>query len=224
MLGLTADGRSYKIQTTVGAALLTVAGGVAVLPLFGAPPEILAAAAGPLIAGSINLGLGLMFRHAAKRGGPAVSMSPEAAALLRALVVRAQVWQTGWRPRNAPIHGPHAWPGYRAPVPPSSEAMKRLERAADAHNRVMGLLSDAMDERSARLRAAADAGMAEALHQAATATGDLAGTADGLTELADRIQTTSAAEREAAGLRSTLQATLEELRAEDEARNELRGY
>lgn len=191
-------------------------------------PTILYGALGPTIAGVVNLSLGLGFRQHARRNVPSVALSEEARNLLQALVARAQVWQGGWRPRRAPLTGPHAWPGYKAPIAPPAIAMDALDRAAAAYNRVSDALGEAKDERTARLRTAADAGMGEALHLAATAHGDnveIERVVARMEELAGLVEAGVGRPEEVSALRSNLnlEATLEELRAEDEARRELRG-
>ncbi len=189
-------------------------------------PGILYGGLGPAIAGAVNLSCGMWARSLALRNSTGITLTDEARALLQALVARASVWQGGWRPRRTPIHGPHAWPGYRAPVEPPASAMDALERAAEAYNRVADALGDAKDERSSRLRSAADAGMGEALHLAATGKGDVAEierVVIRLDELAGLVEASVSRPEEVSALRSNLDATLEELRAESEARQELRG-
>ncbi len=225
MLGLTAMGRSWRLQTAIGGALLGVAGVFGVVSLAAHDHGILLGAAGPSLAGAINLGFGLAFRRKAKEGAPAVILSDEAAALLRALVARAQVWQGGWGARHPAAHRPHAWTGYQAPVPPPASAMDALERAAAAHRRVTDALGEAKDERAARLRSAADAGMGEALHQAAVQTQDpraIEATVARLEELADLVQAAVGQPDSVSVLRSNLESTIEELKAEAEAVRELR--
>ena len=214
-------GRSWKIQSFVGGGLLAVSAVIATLPAFGVSPEVLYGVIGPTIAGALNLGLGLTFRKFSRRYGPELELSGEARELLGALVVRAQAWQPVGRHRGMLIS--QHWVGHRAPTPPSAEALDALERAAAAHNRAWDALGEAKDERTMRLRAAADAGMAEALHQASTRPAALEETVARLGELADRIEAGVRSPESPSGLRSRLDATLEELRAEDEARQELRG-
>ncbi len=223
MLGQTAMGRSWKVQTGVGGGLLALSAVLATLPAFGVSPEVLYGVIGPTIAGTINLGLGLTFRKFARRYGPELELSEEARELLGALVVRAQAWQPARRGYPPGMRVSQHWIGHRAPAPPSAEAMAALERAASAHNRTWDALGDAKDERSLRLRAAADAGMAEALHQAATRPDALEETVVRLGELADRVEASVQSADVPTGLRARRDATLEELRAEDEARQELRG-
>lgn len=232
MLGLTALGTSWKIQTGVGAACLAVAGTFVLLPAVGAPTEIMFGAIGPMIAGIANLAIGLGFKKAVLRHGPELPLSDEARALLKALVVRAQVWEGGWQPRRR-MHGPHALMGRTAPAEPPRAAMEALEKAAAAHNRIVAALGESRDDRAARLLAAADAGMGESLEQAAriatSAESETAGLAVmedvfvRLGELAERVESNARQPEGASALRSTLNATLEELRAEDVARQELRG-
>ena len=225
LVGSTAYGRNWKIQTWVGGVCLGIAGVVAASSVAVHDPSIAYGALGPFLAGTINTTLGLGFRRAA-RNQSSVALTDEAAALLRALVARAQVWQGGWRPRHARMHGAQAWPGYRAPIQPSAGMMDALERAAEAHNRVSDVLGDAHDERAARLRSAADAGIGEALHLAATGRADAAEierVVARLDELAGLVERSVEGPAATSALRSNLESTLEELRAEEEARRELRG-
>lgn len=227
-------GRSWKIQTAIGSVLLAGAAVMASLPFMGSPPEVAFGAIGPGIAGSINLGLGLAFRRAMGKSAPQTPLSGEARSLLMALWTRANVWSAGgWRPRHAPHMGPHAWPMMRPVIEPPKEAMEALEAGAAAHNRVMAVVSSLADERSARLRAAADAGMVELLHRAATITtypeGVIAGVeamgqgVERMNELAHRVEGLANGPDLPTNLRSTLEATLDEMRAEEVARQELRG-
>ena len=221
-----------KIQTLVGAILLAGGGTIASLPLFGVVPEVMYGAIGPTLAGGINLGIGLWCRKIAARNGPPVELTGEARALLHALALRAHVWQGGWQSgwRHGPASFEHALNGQVAAAAPSQATMAALERAAAAHNRLMDSLGNAHDERARRLRAAADAGMGEVLTQATRLAGDEAAgiarmddTVSRMTELAERTETIVGSPEGASALRSMLDATLEELRAEDAARQELRG-
>ena len=189
-------------------------------------PGILYGGLGPAIAGVVNLSCGMWARSLALRNSTGITLTDEARALLQALVARASVWQGGWRPRTAPMQGPHAWPGYRAPAEPPSTAMDALDRAAEAYNRVADALGDAKDERSSRLRSAADAGMGEALHLAATPRADvmeIERVVARMDELAGLVEASAGRPDAVSALRSNLDATLEELRAENDARQELRG-
>lgn len=225
-VGLVGVARQSKIQTWVGAGLLgisTLIGGVA---LALREPVILAGVSGAAVAGIVNLSFGLAFRRPQRRDEVVVEMSEDARRLLRALVMRAQVWQGGWRPRSAPLHGPHAWPGYAPPLEPSTRAMDALERAADAYRRIADALDDTRDERSLRLRGAADAGMGEALHLAATQQDDaleIERIVLRMDELAGLVARSVDRAEAVSPLRSNLEATIEDLRAEDVARTELQG-
>lgn len=223
-LGATAWRRAGKIQAILGGVFLGVGALFAVLPFTGLPPGIAFGAIGPTIAGIVNLGVGLGFRGAWRRQ-PAVTLSDDARALLQALVVRAQAWQGGWAipPQRIVMRPGHS---ERTPSIPPPGALEALEAAAGAHNRVVDALASATDERAMRLLAAADAGMGEALHLAATAREDRPKELDEavarLSELADRVEAAVRLPDGPSPLRSALESTLEELRAEDQARRELR--
>lgn len=216
----------WKISMGVGGGFTGVGVLVGITALVTRIPEVAYGMIGPSIAGLTNLAVGAGLRRQAKRMGTPVVLSDPARNLLRALVARAQVWQGGWRPRGTTMHGPHAWPGYKPPVAPPAVALDALERAATAHNRVVDALGETKDERARRLLSAADAGMGEALHQAATFREDAApleSTVARLTELADLVERSVEQPESPSALRSNLESTLEELRAENEARQELWG-
>ncbi len=233
ILGQNVWGRSWKIQAGVGAVCLAAAAGMGIGAAAFGPPELAFGALGPGIAGIVNLCIGLGFRAAGRKQGATLALSPEARALLHALVVRSMVWQPGRRVRVGAFHPEQTWVGYTAPAEPPTEAMALLDRGAEAHNRLTLALADARNERSNRLRSAADAGMVELLERTvllAARSSDLApglaemeDTVQRLTELAERVEATTSLPEGTSNLRSTLDATLEELRAEDVARQELTG-
>ena len=219
-------GRHWKIQTAIGGVFLGIAGAVGALALVFHEPQVAYGALGPFLAGTINTALGLGFRQTARRDRMAVALTDEAAALLRALVAQAQVWQGGWSLRHGGMHGRPMGLGYRAPTQPSASAMDALELAAEAHNRISDLLGDAKDERAARLRSAADAGMGEALHLAATlhdSPAEIERVVGNMNELATLVGRAVEGPTATSALRSNLESTIEELRAEEQARRELRG-
>lgn len=231
ILGQTMWGRSWKVQAAVGGVCMAAAVVMGLCAATVGPPELVFGTIGPGIAGLINLGLGAGFRKAALKQGPTVPLSPEARALLHALTVRSMVWEGGRRRRVGAMQANQAWVGYVTPSEPPAEAITLLDRGAEAHNRLFATLGEVRDERATRLRAAADAGMIELLEltvrlsarptDLSSGLAEMEGTVARLNELAERTEVSLP--DATSHLRSTLESTLEELRAEDVARQELRG-
>ncbi|HWD40039.1 MAG TPA: hypothetical protein VG944_14415, partial [Fimbriimonas sp.] len=185
--GMQLSGRNYYgqkafgIQFSIGAVLSLVGVGMAAASLLGAQRELIFAAIGPFTAGAVNVGVALgMRKKSASSQAPTVNLTPEAKRLLSALVWKfvwkKNRWYMGeemWGAGSENWHG-CGWQHYleRPLNEITADAYDYLEQAAFQYNRVQASLATAhpgtaLDKMRSRIVAAADEGIADALHQAA---------------------------------------------------------
>jgi hypothetical protein len=194
MLGYSAYRVSSLIQIVVGGVCAVAGLGMFTAPLFGADPAMMAGAIGPLIAGAVNIGVGLSFRRKMIDHTCTVQLTPEAKALLMGRHRRLYGWMSPglpWTPglglshRHGLIGGPIAtrrarrmamWTGVTPDMVPDDieeDELVQLDRVAAEYNRTIGALesskagSATLAKMAPRILKAADEAMADALHQAA---------------------------------------------------------
>ncbi len=241
---------AMQIQIGIGILLSAIGVGMACSPAFGADPQVAFGAAGPLLAGAVNAGVGFTMRKRfANQSNAQWKLTPEAKALLYKLVRdRLGWWGIGANPGAHGFAGIHARRAMRRGIWYSTtsrdtlepQAEELLEEAAEQFNRILGTFEAA--DSSAGLKrmapnalAASDEVMAEILHHAAmldkypesgeTSESLILEKIQSLRELADGAQelaTKSGSIIERATRNSTMDGVLDELRLEKMARAELR--
>ena len=240
---------SYRLQIGIGSGILTIPVIMASAVFLGAPHEMLYGMAGPLIAGIINIGIGLNMRNKVLQADvPPVTLTKPARDFL-AKLIRAQ---SGW----GAIHSFHA-PGtafgqvqvgrsFRSQGLASmvnemgAEMFDLLEQSAFQFNRIFGALTTAGKNSAAtklapKVSSAASEAMADILHNSAmlaqypeggaAARMRIANQMGALRELGDhmeRITTQPDSITERLVSRNQLDDVLDELRMDELARRELK--
>lgn len=189
ILGRAVGQSSYKVHGIVGAAITTLGLGFLASPLFGAPVEVMAGSIGPLIAGTINIGMAIAARRRIIQSQPGVvEYSPDAKALLLALH-RGLGAGANYYNRMLPIgvlpfaasrmiarriHLRLALRGTVGTMPtPAVEVVTYLERAAVAYQRVAAVLATSKNQAAIaklgpRAALAAEEAMSDIFHHSAT--------------------------------------------------------
>jgi hypothetical protein len=219
-----------RLQRRAGVGMFVVGMGIMVLPVFGVTTEVMYGAAGPILAGIVNLSVA----HATKPRKDRllirpVVLTPEAKALIGGLVgersfgVRSRPWPAaGELDRSSQTMDP--------------ATLDFLEAAAHAHNRIsaledFGAAGPSLGRLLPKIVNAANEAMAEVLHLVAVsarypeasspAHQRLKNSVARMNEIADRASRLAESPNLDAGKAETIDSVLEELRFEALARQEL---